>query len=189
MSRAKHFRFLRRRGFTLVEVLVVISITAMLAALAIVYGKTSQRQITLYIETQKLAGLIFRAKSFALGTFSDVSNPNRCGYGVEIDYALKTYSLFAYEEPSPPNCSSILSVPQGFRVTVATYNLNPGLVLKNVNLDSLSLLLFVPPSPKTLLSVDGGASLTGAPAKIYLETSDSRAQRTITVNPSGQVDF
>lgn len=177
-----------RAAFTLIEVLVAISITAMLSSLAITYSKTGGRQITLYVETQKLASLFFRAKSFSFTTYRDTS-ANRCGYGVAIDYAAKTYSLFAYQEPNPPNCSSLSNIPSNFRVTISTYKINSGLVLKNTNSDSLSLVLFVPPDPKTLLSVDDGVSLSSAPAKIYLETIDGLAKRTITINSSGQVDF
>ncbi len=184
-----HTKFLcSRKGFTVIEILVAISITALLSALAITYSKTGERQVSLYVETQKMANVIFRAKSSALGALKD-GNPNTCGFGMEIDYSQKTYSLYTYEEPNPPNCASLAAIPSGFRKTISSYTVAPGLVLRNADADSLSVLLFVPPNPKTLLSVDGGASLTGSPVKVYLETNDGQAKRTITINSSGQVDF
>lgn len=177
-----------RSGFTLIEILVVISITAVFSLMSLTYSKAGERQTALYVEAQKLAGLIFRAKSLSLTTYRD-ANPNRCGYGIEINYAAKTYSLFAYQEPSVPNCPSLTSAPPNFRTMISTYAIDSRLVLKNSASDSLSLVLFVPPNPKTLISFDDGASVSGGPAQVYLETSDSLAQRTIAINSYGQVDF
>lgn len=174
-----------RRGFTLIEILVVVSTVIMLSAITITHSRVSERQIALYIETQKLANVIFRAKALALATYSDPS-ASRCGYGVGIDYTEKRYSLFSH---SAPNCSSLTSIPASSRTAITTYAMSSGLVFKNSAPDSLSVVLFVPPNPKTLLSVDGGATLTAQPAKMYLETGDGRAQRTITINNFGQVDF
>lgn len=176
-----------RAGFTLIEVLVVISVTALLGALVITSSKAGERQIALTIETQKLASVLSRAKSLALATYADV-NPNRCGYGVLVDGAAKTYSLFAYQEPNPPNCASLSSIPPDFRAILSTYRLDSRVTFENAA-DSLSIVLFVPPNPATLLSADDGATFTATALKVHLVTSDGVARRAITVTPFGQINF
>ena len=175
-------------GFTLVEILITLSITAFLAGLTLTYSKIGERQIALSVEAQKIASIIFRAKSITF-TGSGAAVANWCGYGVIVNYAAGTYSIFAYQEPTLPNCTMLTSVPSGFRVALSTFTLNQNVVFKNTNPDSMSLVLFIPPDPKTLLSLDDGTSLVTQPLKIYLETKDGLAKRTITVNSSGQIDF
>ena len=54
-----------RKGFTLIELLMVVAISAMLSAMAISYSNVSKNQITLSVETAKLAQTILRAKDLA----------------------------------------------------------------------------------------------------------------------------
>lgn len=63
-----------RSGFTLLEILIVISITIMISGIAISYNGSTQQQIGLYVEVQKLAELILRAKSLAVSTYRDPGN-------------------------------------------------------------------------------------------------------------------
>ncbi len=103
-----------RRGFTLVEMLVVIGITTLFAAMAIGYSHVGENENALTVETAKVAELILQARELALDTYggSLVSGgtQNACAFGVRFDYTNQTYSLFAYE-PSAPGvrCPSIAS--------------------------------------------------------------------------------
>lgn len=181
----------RKKGFTLIEILVVVAITIMVSAFAVSYSKIGQNQVTLYIEAQKLAGLIFRAKTLAIATYNDPVPTLSCGYGLEINYSSGQYRIFSYD-PLPPifDCSAIVSVPPPSRRTVVSpSSLNAGVVFNNAPADSLHLVLFVPPDPRTLLSNDAGGAISGGPATIYLETADGSANTSITVSLAGQVDF
>lgn len=177
-----------KHGFTIIELLVVVAITAMISAFAISYSKTSQRQLALFVEEQKIAGLIFRAKSLAVATYNSPS-PNRCGYGFLIDYTAGTYSLFTYEAPTVKNCSGISSVPADYRNILETYTPAPHIVINNSKSDSLVLVLFVPPAPSVLVSVENDGSQSDSPAKIYLGTDDGLSSDVITVGLAGQIDF
>ena len=74
-----------RDGFTLVEVLVVISITAILTALAIGYSKVNERQLVLFSERAKIQGMLSRAKVLALqGAGREEDSFGVC-YGIEFD--------------------------------------------------------------------------------------------------------
>ncbi len=105
------------KGFTIIELLVVLGISAMLTAIAIVYTGVARNETALKVEAAKVAGFIFRAKDLSLatyGTLTPAGTPKICGYGVLFNLAASagrpanTYSLFAYE----PNPSTYNDIPQ-----------------------------------------------------------------------------
>ncbi len=183
-----------RNGFTLIELIVVVSITAMLSSFAILYSKIGQRQITLYIEQQKIAELILRAKSLSFSTYFQ---PGRtCGYGLHIDYGLRRYSIFSYLPPGPvgnPQCDTIAAaqiLPSNVQTFSDLNTLDTNLAFRSPSpADALSYVLFVPPNPTTILSANPGGILSVNPAKIYLQTKDGGGAVVITVSQAGQVDF
>lgn len=194
------------KGFTLVEILIVLSISAVLSGLAIVYTHVGQNQITLSIEESKIAQLILEARQLSIATYS--ANNVTCAYGMQFDYTDQTYSLFAYNAaisspsyPGRPICPSIASTTAHFNSDAITeyaggswqIHVSPGVVMKDMGAasDTIKSILFYPPNPFTLLSFDG-STMPNPPVPtgyIYLETSDGSTARTITVNPAGQVNL
>ncbi len=208
-----------KKGFTLIEILVVLAITAVLSSLAIVYTHVGQNQISLSIEESKVAQLILEAKELSLATYSD--NSATCAYGVAFNYAStaasSTYSLFAYNAATTnlPGyggrqiCPSLASTSIAFDTsTFQKYQSGSwqvhtarGVVLDDSGgsaSDTIQYILFFPPNPCTLISFDGNifhsdcSSITSPPpsgAHVYLKTADGSMSRTITVNPAGQVSL
>lgn len=184
------------RGFTIIETLVVVAVLAMVSATVILYGKRSSRYTALYVEKQKTAELILRAKSLAISTYT---NPvNTCGFGFMADYTRKTYSVFSYRlDPLNPDCDQIKST----RINpdrVVKVNSSSSDVPLNSNLifqtpppaDAIAYLLFVPPDPVTIMSADPvNGTIFSGPGKLYLQTLDLADSATVTVSPVGQVDF
>ncbi len=194
------------RGFTILEILIVVSITIMVSALAISYRSSSQQQVGLYVEVQKLAELILRAKSLAVSTYNDpaaLSDPSTmiCGYGVSIDYTPNHngYTLFSYRVPLGRQCENITTIENDAAantsiVTFSRYDVAPGVViLKDGFPDSIYKIFFVPPTPVTLIGVNPDEKTVernrSAPGKIYLTTKDVSINATISVSSFGQVDF
>lgn len=71
------------RGFTLVEIAIVISITAILSAILLGYNRSSERQIFLYTDQAKVASFLNRAKAFALER--RLTGPEEvCAFGVHF---------------------------------------------------------------------------------------------------------
>lgn len=179
------------RGFTLVELLVVVSITIALSGLALTYSRTSERQVAMHLEAQKIAELIFRAKSLAITTYNEPGENKSCGYGFEVNYSAGTYSVFSYEPPSG-GCINIMSVPVGIqrRIIFGAYKLPARIVFNSSQGDRLRFVLFVPPAPRTLIGIGtSGTSVGTSPGKIYLETADGLAKVRISVSLAGQIDI
>jgi prepilin-type N-terminal cleavage/methylation domain-containing protein len=206
-----------KKGFTLVEMLIVIAITAMLSGLAIVYSHIGQDQISLSVEESKVAQLILEAKELSIATYS--TSVATCGYGVHFDYhgASSTYTLFEYDSATPARsggreiCPSIASttdpangngIEQYEKIyTSGSYEVHvaPGVaMLDEQGSDTIQDVLFYPPNPCTLISLDGQTFLddcTGAPngppaeSYVYLSTVDGSEFRTISVSPAGQVSL
>jgi prepilin-type N-terminal cleavage/methylation domain-containing protein len=203
------------KGFTLIEILIVLAITAVLSGLAIVYTHVGQNQISLSIEESKVAQLILEAKELSVATYS--SNSATCAYGVAFNYASSSYSLFAYNAAvtslpgyvGRPICPSLASTSVAFDTSaVQQYQSGswqvhtaPGVVFDGSGgaaSDTIQYVLFYPPDPCTLISLVGQtfksdcSSITGNPppaAYVYLSTVDGSMSRTITVNPAGQVSL
>lgn len=181
------------RGFTLIETLIVVAIITVVSAYAIMWSSVGRRQTILGLETQKIAESILRAKSLAIATFN--SPLSTCGYGVEIDYQNQAYSLFGYAtSTSQPNCSDINVIGSQNRTYFPgeSRKVDPSVRLVGSRPDALTVVLFVPPDPRTLISANAAGFVGAGPARIYLQTVDeppARIYKEIFVSMVGQVDF
>ncbi len=188
---ASRSTFRGRGGFTLIETLIVIAITTMLSGFAITYSRMSARQVALFIEEQKIAGLILRAKELAITAY--IQPTASCGYGVRIDYVRSQYYIYSYAPPGAPGCSTVASngISPGQANFFSDMNtLNSNLAFPAVlPTDAITYVLFLPPNPTTVLKTNNGAASSSVPGKVYLQTSDGSGKVFITVNLAGQVDF
>lgn len=204
-----------KQGFTLIEMLIVVAITAMLASFSIIYTRIGQNQIALSIEESKVAQLILEAKELSIATYSQHSAT--CAYGVQFDYASSTYSLFAYNAASTSTpgyqgrmiCPSIANTSAAFDVgAVSEYAGGSWQVhtVQGVTLiagsgavsGTIQDVLFYPPNPCTMIGFVGQSALQqncvapgGPPTTgyIYLKTADGSAMRVISVSLGGQVSL
>lgn len=200
-----------RNGFTLVEILVVIAISAMLATVALVYTSSARNEVALAVETAKVAGTILRAKDLAIATYNN--SPATCAYGVYLNIPANSYSIFAfnpdpakYVPASVPPCPSAASTtaagiavggttPEVTQYSAGTWNVsvaNGVRMIDGGNNDTAVIALFYPPSPKTIMSRDGATFIPPASAttlRVYLVTADGKGSTTISVSPAGQITF
>jgi len=207
-----------KKGFTLIEILIVLAITSVLSGLAIVYSHVGQNQISLSIEESKIAQLILRAKELSIATYT--ANDATCAYGVQFNLANSSYSLFAYDSATSSGSGIKATCPSVARTSAAIdagaigiYEqgswqlhtaagvslIDPANLAASEASDTIQDILFYPPDPCTLISLDGATfqsvcnfgtnSNPPSEAYIYLTTTDGSMQRTITVNPAGQVSL
>ena len=184
-----------RKGFTLIEILVIVAISAMLSSVAIIYSHTGQNQVALYVEAQKISQFILQAKELSVSTYGNVGVS--CGYGVAFDLSRQTYSIFSYVPAGAPPCPAAAGVnsiaPADMaQYTVGTWNVKPApnIVMKDGggSNDSIAYVLFYPPAPATIL-IDNGAGLVHKTSHVYLSTSDNGVSTVVTVNTAGQVSL
>lgn len=180
---------LSRNGFTLIELIVVLGITALLSSILISYNSTSRQQLALYAEQIKFVETILRAKALSLSP-SIQSSSGVCGYGVQIDYTAMNYSLFRCGMPKETDCQSIDSINVCSRTIISTLDMNNN--VKFITQDGtprLDEILFIPPDPKTLV-VSGGAVVNSGNASVIIQTqNESLKSAPISVNSAGLIDF
>lgn len=163
----------RETGFTLIEILVAISISVLLSAGLILYNRTGEQQIILFKDQAKIINLILRAKSLALQAYN-VEGVSGCGYGVHFDPA-GIIILFKDQATDCAGSDNIYSGPSEEigRMTFTSKE-------KFSQLDFTDIL-YIPPDPKVVLTpaLDDGLIIIG------VFNGDSQVK--IKVNSSGQV--
>ena len=199
---------LKNAGFSLVEALVVISITVVLTGILVVHSKTSEKQIIFFREQSILISAILRAKAFSIETFQPELQPglptpsgaNRvCGWGVYFDKAASQVILFSDLAPGGGSASctnantmytpglneKFESITFDPSVIIDCVGVNPGAGQPCVpNFNQLNVT-FVPPDPTIVFNPGTG----GGEAVIVLKLNDPSQPRTSTIRISqaGQV--
>lgn len=184
----------RRTGFTLVEVMVVMGVTAMLSALILVYNASTRETLRLFTEKARVAQLVFRAKSLALSTYTQ-GGAQRCGYGVRFDRAAGTYALVSYAPPSCADRAQVRTNPEYFEeVQLSSFALPPTLEFRNradadTGTGELSYVLFIPPDPTVLLAREDGSLIVTGDGEVRIGIKDRTTDAIVNVNGAGQVTF
>src|SRR5665213_2287500 len=91
-----------RKAFTLIELIIVVAISALLSTLAITYSSIGRNSVSLSVEASKISQFILQAKQLSIATYTSASAS--CGYGVAFNMAAQTYSIFAYDPVGVASC-------------------------------------------------------------------------------------
>lgn len=90
-----------RRGFTLIETMVVVAITLFLSGILLTYNRSTDNQVVLAAEQARVAGVLYRARSFALQKNILKGDISACGFGVHFE---KPGRVILFEDiPSDPD--------------------------------------------------------------------------------------
>ncbi len=179
-------------GFTLIEVLIVVAISALLAAIAIAYSGVARNQTALSVEETKISQFILQARTLSVATYGTAGI---CGYGVLFN-ASGTYSIFAYTPSNAPPCPPASDITPASiesserKYTDETWQVHPAnnVILSGGNPDALAIALFYPPDPTTfLIRASDMGSFAYETSNIYLVTADGSLSKTIKVNSAGQI--
>ncbi len=188
------------RGFTIIELLVVLAISALFSTLAITYSSVGRNTVALTVEESKISQFILQAKQLSIATYAS-GGTKSCGYGVVFNLdptppLPQTYSIFSYDPgPGDPTCPSGsitgISSDEEKPYTDGTWQvpISSGVRLASSS-DNLAAILFYPPVPTVFLSSDGATfSTTVSSLNVYLESVDGENNKTMAVNSEGQITF
>ena len=170
------------RGFSVIEMLVVMSILVVLSSFLILYNRTGELQIVLLREQAHLISTVIRAKGLALNTL--IEDVPACGYGVHIDISTGSApsKYFVYRDKAI-NCrtSDRIYAEASDEIVAGTEVVLPKqVVFGDVGVHDI---MFVPPEPQAFL--DGSQAL--AEADIVMMSVDGATKATVTVNNAGQI--
>ncbi|MBI5148010.1 MAG: type II secretion system protein [Parcubacteria group bacterium] len=138
-------RFRSEAGFTLVELITIISVLGLLTSMLIVYGRSSGKQIVLFREQAKIIGVLAQAKSLAIQA-KIAAEGTPCAYGVSFLASENKYILF---KDLNADCSFSDKRYSGAGETVSEYSLDPLVQFQNLVVTDVA---FVPPNPDVVIS-------------------------------------
>ena len=168
-----------KKGFTLIEMLVTLSVMIVLTSILILYSRGSEQQLILFKEQAKIITVIYRARSLAVQTYAEEGG-QACGYGVHFDQVDQGESTFNIFKLGCGNPEGIYTEREVFEVN----NLDDKLEFSELGLDDI---LFIPPDPKVVL-IENEFELTGAEDRlIIISTIKGDSDITLLVTRGGQV--
>lgn len=167
---------MKNRGFTFIEILVVISIMTLLSSLLILYSRTGENQLILFREQARVISILNRAKSLSVQTFN-VPEP-ACAFGVNFSQMENSFLIFR-------------DLATDCRDANYTYTADSDELFEKYQLDSkikfgeltLTDVVFIPPDPKTLIDKDPNK----IEATISLQTLDASVSLEVMINNAGQI--
>lgn len=177
----------KERGFTLLELLVVMGIIAVLISMTLGYSRESTRQLALTSTQAEMLSLINRAKFLSIETFfgGGRSGDQRiCSYGVRVN--LSNQEIFIFQDLSslaecPGNSNNVYDEGEKLSGELNEVNLQDTLVTFTED-TNLSEAVFIPPDPKTKINKSDTPE-----AKVGVKIREGKGQFTITVNNAGQI--
>jgi len=135
------------RGFTLLELLIVMGITMLLGASAIGYSRSGEETLNLQISVQKVLSDINQTTSYALSSPERRGHPGEryCGFGIHFDQGNEMYKVFGDVKPTG---SGLKCSDSDKRYVQGADDVLYESTLKHSKIDSAtSDVLFIPPDP------------------------------------------
>lgn len=184
----------RMKGFTVLELLVVIFIIGLLSALVLANYRDSQKKYNLSQSAQVLASDIRKAQNMAIGGMEDLSLTDpHCAYCLHFSTSdTGSYKLFADNDnsslPSGLKCNYkyVPSPPHNDEV-IETIDLPSQIKIQSLDKDGSSQseldLCFAPPKPETYINDD----ISNSEATIILHIDGSSDAKTIKLNTAGLI--
>jgi prepilin-type N-terminal cleavage/methylation domain-containing protein len=192
----------KSKGFTLIEVLITVAISAMLSAIVITYSGIGRNEVALSVEAAKVSQFMFQARTLAVQTYK--VSASTCGYGVYFDTSNSTYSIFSYDpvavgSSEGQTCPDVGTLTHVSSTEMSKYSdetwqvrLSSGVIFKphpSAEGDMATLVLFYPPDPVTFISRDGGVTFVKSDSNVYLGTVGGEDTQAISINLAGQISF
>jgi len=162
-------------GQTIIEMLVMLTIVALLSSTLILFNKQTQGEKELYEEARKLVVDLRTAQDLAF-SMQDINGETPCGYGVELLPDLTGYEIFVAMPRPGMTCADVQGVPA---VPEAVFRFS------NLELYSYSSnpIIFVPPYPRTIFFPSNSTALF----QFFNKKVGSGSLIEIQLNKAGQI--
>ena len=173
-----------QRGFTLIEIIVIIGIITLLTSLLLLYSRGGERQILLLREKAKVISAVLRAKAMAINTVIEAQPA--CGFGVHFEE--RRYFIYRDSALDPRDCFAISDhrrysgEASGEILASEIFPLDPALRFSGLPIGDV---FFQPPQPRVFF--DGEEPVSLREARLTLATLDNNSQASIIINDAGQI--
>lgn len=167
---------MKNKGFTVLEMLVVISIIILLSSFLILYSRSGENQIILFRDQAKLISILNRAKSLSIHMFN--APELSCAFGVYFSPVENAFLIF--RDLTTTTCQNADHVYTDAGELFEKYQLSSRIKFGELTMTNI---VFIPPDPKTLIDNDSNKT----EAIITLETLDETASLEVKVNNAGQI--
>ena len=162
-----------RAGFSVIEMLIVVSIMGILAGTLLGFNRSSQKSVALATEQSRLMGILGRARSLALQRYTAGSNSYTCGIRVKLSGG--TVSLVAVVRPK----DSVVKECDNLSSAVLTERaIESSTLEEGITVASSTQIYFSSPYLKTDLS---------APLIIKLTAPGTTRTSQIEITPGGTI--
>ncbi|OGZ69545.1 MAG: hypothetical protein A3F47_00970 [Candidatus Staskawiczbacteria bacterium RIFCSPHIGHO2_12_FULL_38_11] len=193
IANKNYFKGKSKAGFTMIEILVVISIVIILPTVIIANFPQIKHQFSLSRVTYKFAQDLRSAQNLAISSvhYEDSFGQSRdvTGYGVYVDinnFGNTRYVIYADQSPGDQQYQY---GGGDYSVSDVDFSLTePGVVIKQINnvFNNTASINFNPPNPDTTITaLNQGANSVEV---VFALSSDLANTRTVFVNTSGLIE-
>lgn len=182
--------FMKKSGFTLIELIVSVSIIAMVTGIFLANYSSANRRTDLTMTAQKMVTDIRLSQNYALGLarygLSGSNNVPVGGWGVHIDlnnYTNKKYVVFADDNGDKIYNSGEDDIRYGAQVTTLPTNI----IINSITTGTKADVVFIPPDPVTTIT-DAANVSTYKQIDIVLKDLKTNSIKTVRINYLGLVE-
>jgi prepilin-type N-terminal cleavage/methylation domain-containing protein len=182
------FKF--QKGFTMMELLVSVSIIALLMGIFITNYRGGSRQLELSLAAQKLASDIRLAQNKCLGSAEYNGAVPEGGWGIYFDKSVnnKRYLIFADLNNNKLYDVGEATVDYGGMIEDLPANISVDNLKFNVSNTTRLDITFVPPDPTTNIYNSSFSPATTTLGSIVLRESVNNSVSTVNVNSFGLIE-
>ncbi len=176
----------KSKGFTLLEMMVVIGVVTVLSSMILGYSQRNNRQVMLATSQAKMVSLFSRAKALSIQTFFEPQEADEtiCAHGVKVDE--ETQSIFIFQDIAEGvGCSRDIDDYEydsgDVRLEGELNELFVGeqtIVIDGDNTD-LDWVLFIPPEPRV--------KFNGSQQEYGVALTDGTVNVSVRVTKDGQI--
>lgn len=176
-----NFNFVKKNGFTLIELIVVIGIVALLTVLILPNYGQGREQFALQRSAHKLAQDLRQAQEMAMSAkkFHDLIPPG--GYGIYFDKTNLPQSYILFADCDGDKEYDLTGNPcNGYSEKVSEQELEKKVKIKNLTASPLNIV-FTPPDPEVFINQTFSLG-------VITLTNDGQT-KTVTVNKAGLISI